>query len=535
MVRRASRIDARYVGSGSPSLVEGVAGARVLRSTLVHRAALALVALAVATLALAARADAFVYWTNSGSNFTGPIGRANLDGTGVNRSFIRADNAQGVAVDGAHIYWANLDTYNGSSIGRANLDGTGVNQSFIGFPVNSPQLMAVDSAHVYWADSFLNNNNQNTGVISRANLDGSGAIQSFIVVSGAVPDGVAVDAAHIYWTSGNAIGRANLDGTGVNQSFITGANGPWGVAVDGAHIYWVNTASGTIGRANLDGTGANQNFIAGNPANVPEGVAVDGAHIYWANTEGGGGGGTIGRANLDGTGVNQSFITGATYPVGVAVDASSVGAPPPAPHFLKVTPSPTNPGKTITVSGSVDHGCQTGHKGATATIYSNAFKGVTKQSFAGIPAVYVSLRKSKTGAFSFKLKLSKKLKTGTYPVGGRCGGGNFGSAKLKVVKAGLGQSPPPHTSLQILTNTYACNFGTCWGTVSGSGLKPESGWFILIFASGQQLTSGLTDATGSVSQKLVLPCGAGFSGLVAFSRTSAGASVESAEVSSPCG
>ena len=444
MVRRAGRMDARYVGSGSPSLVEAVAGARVLRSTVVRRAAVALVTLAVATLALAARADAFVYWTNSGSNFTGSVGRANLDGTGVNQSFIRADNAQGVAVDGAHIYWANLDISNGSSIGRANLDGTGVNQNFIGtgdpptFPgASNPEEMAVDGAHVYWADSFRTN--FLTGVIARANLDGTGVNQNFIVVSDAVPLGVAVDGAHVYWTGANVIGRANLDGTGVNQSFITGANGPWGVAVDGAHIYWVNTPSGSIGRANLDGTGVNQSFITGDPANVPEGVAVDGAHIYWANTEGGGGGGTIGRANLDGTGVNQSFITGATYPVGVAVDAS-VGAPPPAPHFLKVSPVRTNPGKTITVSGSVGNGCQTGHKGDTATIYSNAFKGSTKRSFAGVPAVYASLSKSKNGAFSFKLKLSKKLKTATYSVGGRCGGGNFGSAKLTVVKV---RSSPP--------------------------------------------------------------------------------------------
>ena len=179
-------------------------------------------------------------------------------------------------------------------------------------------------------------------------------------------------------------------------------------------------------------------------------MAVDSAHVYWANE----GADTIGRANLDGTDANQSFITGQLGLVGVAVDAL-VGAPPPAPHFLNVSPSRTNPGKTITVSGSVDHGCQTGHKGDTATIYSNAFKGATKQSFAGVPAVYASLSKSKNGAFSFPLKLSKKLKTGTYSVGGRCGGGNFGSAKLRVVKARSLESPS-QASLQVLTNTYDC-------------------------------------------------------------------------------
>ena len=60
--------------------------------------------LLVLPLALAARADAFVYWTNSDP---GTIGRANLDGTGVNQSFITGAGASaaGVAVDGAHVYW----------------------------------------------------------------------------------------------------------------------------------------------------------------------------------------------------------------------------------------------------------------------------------------------------------------------------------------------------------------------------------------------------------------------------------------------
>ena len=290
-----------------------------------ERAAVALVTLAVAILALAGRADAFVYWTNSagGTDESGSIGRANLDGTGVNQGFIGATDPHGMAVDGAHVYWAGA-----SVIGRANLDGTGVNQSFIGTGFGgispgafNPQQMAVDS-HVYWADSFRDQNNRLVGVIARANLDGTGVNDSFIVVNDAASNGVAVDGAYVYWTGANVIGRANLDGTGVDQSFITGANEPWGVAVDGAHIYWVNAGNGTIGRANLDGTDVDQSFITGDPATEPEGIAVDGAHIYWANSQGGtGGAGTIGRANLDGTGVDQSFITGVSSPLGVAVDA----------------------------------------------------------------------------------------------------------------------------------------------------------------------------------------------------------------------
>lgn len=126
--------------------------------------------------------------------------------------------------------------------------------------------------------------------------------------------------------------------------------------------------------------------------------------------------------------------------VGLAVFAPAALA---ASHFLKVSPSKVGVGKAVTVSGSVGTGCQTGHKGDAAIIYSNAFKGATKHSFGGVPSVTVSLAKSKNGAFSTKITLSKTLKTGTYSVAGRCGGGKFGSTKLSVVKAAPAQNPPP--------------------------------------------------------------------------------------------
>ena len=124
---------------------------------------------------------------------------------------------------------------------------------------------------------------------------------------------------------------------------------------------------------------------------------------------------------------------------GLAIFAPSALA---ASHFLKVSPSPVHPGKTVTVSGSVGHGCQTGHKGDVAIVFSRAFKGATKQNFAGVPSIAISLSSSKNGSFSAKLTLSKKVATGTYSVGGRCGGGNFGSVKVKVVKAESNQGPP---------------------------------------------------------------------------------------------
>src|SRR5436190_846943 len=69
----------------------------------------ALLALLALVGASAPGAEAFVYWANQ----NGTIGRANLDGTGVNQRFITGTTtsenqaAAGIAVDAAHIYWTN--------------------------------------------------------------------------------------------------------------------------------------------------------------------------------------------------------------------------------------------------------------------------------------------------------------------------------------------------------------------------------------------------------------------------------------------
>ena len=288
---------------------------------------------ALLALALfAPRAEAFIYWAEARSN---AIGRANLDGTVVNSSFIPATYPRGVAVDDAHIYWASGDT-----IGRANVDSTGIDQSFI-VGAGWPAGIALNVSHLYWANT-LDAPGPSFGTIGRADLEGAAVDQSFITGDPTNPHtdlltdprGPAVDDAHLYWANMGfgTIGRANLDGTGIDQTFIRLRSStpivgegtiPTGVAVDGNHIYWANLgesgSNGTIGRANLDGTGVDRNFIA--DIGTPIAVAVDDAHVYWANFETTAHAASIGRANLDGTEVNPSFIPVSAQ--AVAVDSGT--------------------------------------------------------------------------------------------------------------------------------------------------------------------------------------------------------------------
>ena len=85
-------------------------------------------ALLVLPLTLAPRAEAYVYWSSGA--YDSDIGRANLDGTGLNESFITrgGHNVGPVRVDAGHIYWSEGDPAAGlhSALGRTRLDGTHV-------------------------------------------------------------------------------------------------------------------------------------------------------------------------------------------------------------------------------------------------------------------------------------------------------------------------------------------------------------------------------------------------------------------------
>ena len=289
-----------------------------------------LAALLVLPLALAPRAEAFVYWVDSARD---TIGRANLNGTGFDKRFIRGYAPSAVAVDARHIYWAGLELgVDGNSelwaIGRARLNGSKVDRRFIPlYPSDfseSIQQVAVDDDHIYWAENYIQKPPGSNGAksIGRAWLNGSGVDHSFIDpgIPGLVTD-IAVDVNHIYWSQSpgfgydGAIGRAWLNGTGVDNPFIPSPQGsePIAVAVDTAHIYWFNGPN--IARANLDGTAVDNSFISNLRAGRPLDLALGAGHIYWA-----GGDGRIGRADLDGSGVDRRFITGVGGLTAIAVN-----------------------------------------------------------------------------------------------------------------------------------------------------------------------------------------------------------------------
>jgi hypothetical protein len=99
---------------------------------------------------------------------------------------------------------------------------------------------------------------------------------------------------------------------------------------------------------------------------------------------------------------------------------------------INATPSTVVPGDTVRLSGDIlidgAPGCDvTG----TVTLISEAFAGLDE--FAGVGAVYLTL--DATGHFDSTVTLSASVATGTYSIGGRCGGGNLGVSATIVVGA----------------------------------------------------------------------------------------------------
>jgi hypothetical protein len=292
----------------------------------------AFAAVAVAIPFIAARADAFVYWSMNPRAGGGLVGRANNNGSSVTHTLMSGlFGAQAIAVDSQYLYWANGP----NSIGKATLDGTIINQNFVS-GIFSANAIAVDPVNefIFWAD--LEN-----ARIGRANLaDGTDVMLSFISTLNKAT-AVAVDSATktVYWTVNNnagqgLIGRANLDGTNVQATWLHGLNGAQGLTTDGTYLYWANGPN-EIGRVALDGTGLNPAYItsarvgtkSGAVQTTPVPLVVGGGFLYYANLFDG----YLGRVpNAQGATANNYFVGILGSSTGLAWNAlASPGPLPP--------------------------------------------------------------------------------------------------------------------------------------------------------------------------------------------------------------
>lgn len=167
------------------------------------------------------------------------IGTAKLSGLSPKLNLIpNTGNIESIAIGGGYVYWTASE---GTTIGRANLDGSSANPSFM--TVSDVNDIAVSPQGIYWS-------NDAGTAIGKANLDGSSPNPSFITGMAQVGE-VAAYGKYLYWTdAGGQIGpcngpscipsqpgatagsidRATLAGTGMTK-IVKGLNNPFTLAV----------------------------------------------------------------------------------------------------------------------------------------------------------------------------------------------------------------------------------------------------------------------------------------------------------------
>jgi hypothetical protein len=261
-------------------------------------------------LALPALATAnFIYWTVASPGNS--IGRAKINGSGMNNAFIGATDPHGVATDATYIYWSQGDATTGS-IGRANLNGTGANPDFIPHSagVSSPQGIAVTPTAIFWSNG--------DGTIGRANIDGSSPASSFITTPASSCD-LAANSNYVYFLSGLNIGRAPLAGGTADPTFIPIPEPFCGPAVDPNFLYWASDSGDTVGRVPVGGGTPQVNFISSTTGSSgPSDVAVNSQYVFWGNLVAP----AVGRANINGGSPNPTFMPGAAITLGSRLAAA---------------------------------------------------------------------------------------------------------------------------------------------------------------------------------------------------------------------
>lgn len=451
-------------------------------------------------LLLPAAAHGYIFWSSYDSG-NSRIGRAGLDGSGVNGSLVTGIYfGAGVATDGTHVYWGESGSNpKMAQIGRATVDGGEPNHAFqTGATYCEIFGVRATDTDIYW----LKNDCSGLSINTRINRAPNSGNQNYSEPgAGSYVCGFAVDANYVYWSEGHYIARApnTVPPQLPDNKWLDLGSGhsACGVAVDGAHVYWTTLApsdpetfhADAIGRASIDGSEASveNDFIVNASfftiVSSPSGIDVDGNFIYWTNQPPAGQViGSIGRANLDGTGVDYNFIPNVFYPYGLDVDGNGPAPAPPSPGGRTTRPIPP-PMRIVGVNSS--HSSFAPGGGATAVRLSSGLSSASK----GVPRGTVfSYSLNQDAAVTVEIK---RVKAGRL-VGKKCKRPTKATAKKKkcdltehkLFRGGKeGKNTLPYT-----------------GRVKGKALRPGS--HVAVFTA---TAPGGKPGSGSVGFKIVKP------------------------------
>ncbi|WP_317206832.1 PKD domain-containing protein [Niabella pedocola] len=208
-----------------------------------------------------------IYYCDFQNANAGKIWRMDADGSNPVEVLSGLSAPYGVALNLAE---GKMYIADGANVSRANLDGSGFEKSFI--PVFGGALRAIGFNSKTNIIYFYEVNNED---LYAAKSDGTGAGK---IIEGAYGYGIFVDVVNqkIYYDDRRKTGimQANADGSGIVKiANVAGNRGGSGITVDykDNKLYWAETNNGLIKRSNLDGTGA-ETFLSG--VNNPRGMFI---------------------------------------------------------------------------------------------------------------------------------------------------------------------------------------------------------------------------------------------------------------------
>jgi hypothetical protein len=171
---------------------------------------------------------------------------------------------------------------------------------------------------------------------------------------------------------------------------------------------------------------------------------------------------TISRAKLAGSYRIYLRCGGATLGGGTLVVRARPTTPAASIH---VSPSSVAAGGTVTLSGSVGPNSAGSECATGVLLLSRAFD--SNQEFADVPALGVAVRPD--GTFTTTTVIPRSRAAGTYPISGRCCGGNFGGTTLVVRAAPTTPTTTPEPMAPPVTQPQPPA-----PTVAGPATQPTS-------------------------------------------------------------
>jgi hypothetical protein len=177
--------------------------------------------------------ETHIYWaSNSAKN----IGRANIDGSGVEEEWVKtASHILALVVVGDLMYFQRTD----NEISRMTLTGE-LEEAWLGLP-GPYELPALASDGTYLFFAWEGESDGQVGsLLGRLHLADIEAELEPLVLSSYTPGSLIAQGDYLYWAGSLGMGRCRIDGSQLQEAYLRTEVGYGGLTSNASRIWWLN-------------------------------------------------------------------------------------------------------------------------------------------------------------------------------------------------------------------------------------------------------------------------------------------------------